>query len=242
MIVNCDARSLEVSVAAYLSQDPILMREIIEGFDIHEANRAMLGLPSRLIAKVFVFRLIYGGSAYAYSVDTDFAICGFSAKKWQEIIDKFYSKYKGLAQWHTSLIQQVVSTGFLKMPTGREYHYEAKPDYKGEMKWPRTTILNYPVQGLGADLMAIARVDFAKRFQDNKIKGVLINTVHDSIEVDVMNIDEVKRTSKLFFETFQTIPQNFKAIFGVEYNLPMFCEVSYGQNRKDLKEILLTEC
>lgn len=242
MIVNCDAKSLEVNVAAYLSQDPILLKEVSEGFDMHEANRIMLGLPSRIIAKIFVFRLIYGGSAYAYSVDTDFAICGFSAKKWQDIIDKFYQKYQGLAQWHTEIVRQVVATGYLKMPTGREYHYEPTRDYRGDLKWPRTQILNYPVQGLGADIMALARVDFTNRFKKEKINGYLINTVHDSIEVDVSNMDEVKRTSKIFFETFQDIPKNFEAIFKIPYNLPMFCEVSYGHNRADLKEILLTEC
>jgi DNA polymerase-1 len=242
MIVNADAKSLEINVAAYLSQDPILLDEVRSGFDMHAANQKMLGLPSRLIAKVFVFRLIYGGSAYAYSVDSDFAECGFSAKKWQQIIDTFYDKYKGLAQWHNHLMRTVIKDGFLKMPTGREYHYQPKQDYKGEIKWPRTTILNYPVQGLGADIMAIARVIFAKKFRDAKINGVLINTVHDSIECDVVDMNEVKRTSKLFFETFQEIPATFKAIFGVEYNLPLFCEVSYGHNRKDLEEILLTDC
>lgn len=242
MIVNCDAKSLEVNVAAYLSQDPILCEEVSSGYDMHEANKQMLGLPSRLIAKIFVFRLIYGGSAYAYSVDSDFAECGFPIKKWQQIIDTFYDKYRGLAQWHNDLVRTVVQNGFLKMPTGREYHYQPKKDFRGEIKWPRTTILNYPVQGLGADIMAIARVDFAKRFSDAEIDGVLINTVHDSIEVDVRNMEDVRRTSRIFFETFQDIPKNFESIFKVPYNLPMFCEVSFGRNRKDLKEILLTDC
>lgn len=209
---------------------------------MHEANRVMLGLPSRLIAKIFVFRLIYGGSAYAYANDSDFAICKYSLKEWQNIIDKFYSKYRGLGQWHNKLLQDTIQTGFLKMPTGREYHYEPKRNYKGDLTWPRTTILNYPVQGLGADIMAIARVDFANRFKSQSINGILINTVHDSIEVDVATMEDVRRTSRIFYEVFQDIPKTFKQIFGVEYNLPMFCEVSYGPNRKDLKEILLTEC
>lgn len=245
MIVNCDAKGLEVNVAAYLSQDPILRKEVAEGFDMHESNRVILGLPSRLIAKIFVFRLIYGGSAYAYSVDSDFAECFYSIKKWQDIIDKFYDKYRGLAQWHNEILRTAIQTGCLKMPTGREYNFTAGRDYKGEIKWPRPTILNYPVQGLGADIMAIARVDFAARFSKAKstgLTGSIINTVHDSIEVDVETIEDVRRTSKIFFEVFQDIPKSFESVFGIKYNLPMFCEVSYGPNRKDLKEILLTDC
>lgn len=258
MIVNCDAKSLEVNVAGYLSQDSILLKEVASGFDMHTANQIYLKLPGwedaeqhipseraklgRLIAKIFVFRLIYGGTAYAYSVDNDFSSCHFNVHQWQKIIDTFYDKYKGLQEWHTSIVAEVVRTGFLKMPTGREYHYKPTRDYRGELKWPRTQILNYPVQGLGADIMAIARVSFAKKFMDSKIRGVLINTVHDSIEVDVESMDDVKLATRLFFETFENIPKDFEAIFGVKYNLPMFCEVSYGQNRKDLKEILLTDC
>lgn len=240
MIVNCDAKSLEVNVAAYLSQDPILLKEVASGFDMHQANMEMLRLPSRLIAKIFVFRLIYGGSAYAYSVDSDFSECGLSAKEWQGIIDTFYKKYRGLERWHMRIVADVMHQGYLKMPTGREYQFQTYRDKRGELKWPRTQILNYPVQGLGADLMCIARVSFYNRFLHSGITGKIINTVHDSIECDVEEKD-VKKTAKLFFETFQDIPKDFQAIFKVPYNLPLFCEVSSGPNRKDLKEILLTD-
>lgn len=56
MIINADAKQLEVNVAAYLSQDPILLEEVRNKVDIHEDNRARFGLPSRLIAKKFKFR------------------------------------------------------------------------------------------------------------------------------------------------------------------------------------------
>jgi DNA polymerase-1 len=237
MIINADAVGLEINVAGFLSQDPILLQEIKEGFDLHSANQKMLGLPSRLIAKIFVFRLIYGGSAYAYSVDTDFASCKYSAKKWQEIIDKFYSKYKKLAQWHIELVQEVTNKGYIKMPTGREFHYLPKRNNYGDLEWPRTQILNYPVQGTGADIMSIARVYFYRKFIDNKIDGVLINTVHDSIECDVV-ASEKDRVISLFKETFQKVPENFTKLFGIEYNLPLRCEISYGNNRKDLTEVV----
>jgi len=58
MLVNVDASSLEVNCAAFLSQDPVLMDEILNGLDIHSRNQEAFGLPTRLIAKVLVFRLI----------------------------------------------------------------------------------------------------------------------------------------------------------------------------------------
>lgn len=56
MIINADAKQLEVNVAAFLSQDPILLDEVRNRVDIHEENRIRFNLPHRLIAKKFKFR------------------------------------------------------------------------------------------------------------------------------------------------------------------------------------------
>ena len=56
MLVQCDASALEIRVAAFLSQDPVLIQEIRDGVDLHTDNQQRFGLPSRLIAKVLNFR------------------------------------------------------------------------------------------------------------------------------------------------------------------------------------------
>ena len=235
-IINCDVRQLEVNVAAYLSQDPILLEEVRNKVDIHEANKERFHLPTRLIAKTFKFRLIYGGSAYSYAHDPDFKEVGYNEKQWQKVIDEYYNKYKGLAAWHTTIIQQAIETGKLIMPTGRQFTFKPKVTPRGETVWPETTIKNYPVQGTGADIMSIIRVDFGSRFKKERIDGVCVSTVHDSIVVDVADKD-VDRTITLFNKCFADMPKNFEKIFKVPYNLPIFCEISVGPNMKDLTEV-----
>lgn len=234
MLLNCDAKALEWVCVSYLSNDQVAFKEIWDGIDQHSDNQARFGLPSRLIAKTFVFRLIYGGSAYSYANDPDFTSVSSREKFWQGVIDQFYEKYVGVKQWHNKIMQEATSTGKLVMPTGRIYKYTPTPR-NGDLVWPRTTILNYPVQGLGADLMSIARVSFARRFKDLDIDGVLVSTVHDSIVVDVKE-EEVDRTCQLFHEVFDDIPVNFKRMFGHEFTLPTKCEVQYGPNLKDLQD------
>lgn len=56
MIINCDVKSLEIVVAAWLSQDPVLIQELNDGVDIHGRNQEAFGLPERVIAKILVFR------------------------------------------------------------------------------------------------------------------------------------------------------------------------------------------
>ena len=232
MLIEADAKQLEIVCAAYLSKDKVLYDEINAGADLHELNRARLKLPTRLVAKTFVFRLIYGGSAYAYANDPEFTFVSSSDKYWQSLIDEFYSKYKGLKLWHDSLVREVVRTTKIVMPTGRQYLYER--DSRGE--WPRTTILNYPVQGLGADMMAIARVSLFKRIKRQAVLCKFISTVHDSIIIDSPD-SNVERIVEIIKDVWKDIPKNYQHLFGVPFDLQCKVEIKVGQDWGTTKEL-----
>lgn len=217
------------------------MNELRGGLDIHALNqREVLHLEhletGRLIAKIFIFRLMYGGSAYSYAHDSDFMGVSTDEKFWQNIIDNFYQKYKGFMKWHNKILTDAVRDGQLIMPTGRIYDFKMVRNYRGELEPPQTIIKNYPVQGLGADIMAIARIKFYRKFKDEKVVGKLANTVHDSIVADVPSY-ELERVSAMYHEVFNELPEAFQKVFGVEFNLPLKCEVLYGPNMAEMKEL-----
>ncbi len=236
MLIEADASGLEVVAAAYLSQDPILCQEIRDGVDIHAVNQQRFGFTGengRTIAKIFKFRLLYGGTKWSYAQDSDFNWISDDPTYWQEIIDEYYKKYTGIAAWHEQLVDTAMRTRQLIMPTGRIYTYQ--PYFKfNKWTWPRTTILNYPVQGLGADLVAIARISSYRRLSG---KCLFINSVHDSIVVDAMK-DRVPEICQTFHQVFKDVPANFERMFGVEFNLPMRAEIKIGSNWKDMKKVL----
>lgn len=235
MIVNCDARALEWYAAVYLSQDKTGIEELVDGLvDQHTDNQTRLGLPSRLIAKIFLFRLIFGGTAFAYASDPDFAEVGWNARKWQKAIDAFYEKYGGLYKWHTNLLNEVMCSPEhrLVMPTGRMYYYEPYSK-RGELTWPRTQILNYPVQGLGADLMTIARVILSGRPMPKDV--LLLSTVHDSILLDCRKKD-VDFVCEALYNVWNEIPAEFERLFGVPFNLPMRCEIQVGKDWGNMED------
>jgi DNA polymerase I-like protein with 3'-5' exonuclease and polymerase domains len=236
MLLQADAKQLEWVGATYLSQDPVALQEIWNEVDQHADNQQRFGLPSRLIAKTFVFRLIYGGSAYSYANDPNFKDIG-GEDFWQGVIDQFYGKYVGLRDWHTEILDRVKRDRKLIMPTGRVYNYEPEIRY-GKAIWPRTRVLNYPVQGLGADLMSIARVSLRKRLEDKK--GVLlVNTVHDSIILDFdSNIWDNNSIVSLVDKCFNDVPENFKKLFGKEFNLPMRVECEVGPDWGNMEKIV----
>lgn len=244
-ICNVDAKSLEWVTYLHLSQDKVGIEEwhnVVNDptkFDIHKDNQTKFNLPSRLIAKVFLFRWIYRGPAFAYARDPDFMVVSRDQKFWQDVIDQYYSKYKGLYATHTKYIQTVNKCGILTSPLGREYQFKKykKKSREGETwEYSEYEITNYPNQGLGADVMAVARVSAAARFAKYNLRSKLISTIHDSITSDSPD-DEVQTVSEIFLEVFRDLPKNVERAYGIDWTLPMLGEVSVGPNMKDLMEI-----
>jgi hypothetical protein len=244
MLINIDAKGLEWVTVVWFAQDPVGMDEILKGVDQHAVNQKLFGLPERRIAKIFVFRLIYGGSKWAYALDPDFNWISKSANYWQDVIDRFYDKYKGIKNQHDEWVRDSIREGKLVMPTGRTYKFSPVLE-KGQAKWPRTQILNYPVQGTGHDIVTIARVSLWKRINANeKLRNcvVFLSTVHDSIILDCdfrndSRAPEFDLLVGIIRGVFSDIPTNFEHLFGVRLNLPIQCEISYGNDLFNLTNV-----
>jgi DNA polymerase-1 len=231
MLINADVKSLEVVVAAQLSGDKILRQEIIDKQDIHENNRAAFSLPSRLVAKVFKFRLIYGGSAYSYAHDPDFMEVSTKEAFWQDVIDRYYAKYWGIAGWHRSIIRDAQLNGRLTIPSGRYYPFV--PDMTKREPWPITKIKNYPVQGFGADLVMLARLETYKRIREQEIEAKLVSTIHDSIVCDCPE-EHLDVVGTILRESIEAVPTLCRKIWKYDFSLPLTCEIQYGKNKLEM--------
>jgi DNA polymerase-1 len=233
MLINCDVKSLEVVVAAELSQDEVLKNEIVRKLDLHQLNQDRFRLPDRVTAKRFIFKLLYGATAYGYSVDPDFIGVGYSQADWERVIREFYTKYKGIAQWHNGLLKTVMECGYLEIPSGRYYTYKQLKDYRGNPKWPLTTIKNYPVQGFGADLVMLARIEFFKNFIKSGVEGYFIQTIHDSLVVDTP-AKNCYTISMMLNDAVQAVPDLCRKNFDYDFSLPLTSEILVGPNKRDM--------
>lgn len=178
--------------------------------------------------------LLYGGSAYSYAHDSDFTGVSTSEKFWQDVIDKYYQKYYGVAKWHKQIIETAQLTGQLTIPSGR--YFPIVPDRNKRDPWPITLIKNYPVQGYGADLVMLARLRARRLIMDSDIEAQLISTVHDSIVVDTP-AKNVYNISKILKQSIEEVPQLCKKVFGHEFKLPLTCEIQAGPNKKQMEDI-----
>ena len=229
MFISCDAKQLEWRTIVELSQDQVALQEILNGQDTHELNRVAFNLPSRLIAKIYLFRTIFRGSGWSFANDPDFSHVSASTEFWEEINTKFFAKYHGIdAQHHLwkNLVQQGLP---ILSPLGREWELPLLNKYN-KINW--TQITNYPVQGTGADIMMIARVSFFKRLKQSGLPVKLIQTVHDSIVCDGEE-KYVQDIVNLYHAVFKDIQMNIKKIFNYEWITPLECECYVGKNQKE---------
>lgn len=238
MLVCADFNALEWRTPVALSRDPVGIEELKNKKDVHTANQIEFELPSRLIAKIYLFRTIFRGSGYAFANDPDFMHVSSDPDFWDEINKRFYKKYKGLDNWHLTLSQFVTAGQPIIGPTGRSWFIPMGTDQRGNPKIPWNNLTNYPVQGTGADIVCLSRVSLFNRLRKNKVKfnGKLTTTIHDSIELDVPD-NEVEITAKLMYDVANDIRPNFKKLFDYDLIIPFPVEVKAGRNKANMELI-----
>lgn len=243
MLVQCDASQLEWRTALQLSQDAVGIQEIVEGQDPHNLNQIALALPSRLIAKIFLFRTIFRGSGFSFANDPDFMHVSASSKYWDARNEAFFEKYAGLNKQHYLWKDMVLANKPIVGPLGRQWTITLKVDYKGELRIPWTTLTNYPVQGTGADIMMLVRIMAYKRIKNDpnlRDAVVFVSTVHDSIVVDCPKA-LVQTLVNLFHSCFADLQKTIWTNFKYNWNVPMDCECKIGMNMKDMEKIKPTK-
>ena len=233
--MDADASQLEWRVAAELSQDPEMINEIKYGIDIHSDNaKNFFGdLKFRQDAKIFSFRLLYGGTAYAFFMDNKMP--NFSQRKWNLIVSAFYEKYHRLKAWQDGNFSTVCEQGYIQTFTGRKYVFQRKQQKDGSWQYERPSVCNYPVQGTSTgDIIPLVMVQVFKKIKGLGLEDVkIINQVHDSIVFDLPEKD-VDITAKWCYHYFRGIPQSAKAMWNYDWVVPMDGEIKIGENWSDM--------
>ncbi len=227
-ILEADFAQLEFRTAAFLSQDSIAMKEIEDGFDVHSYTARVIsdaGEPtSRQEAKAHTFAPLYGAT-------------GFGRSSAQATYYKhFTEKYKEVNIWHTRLAKEAMSTGRIKTPSGREFSFNNMKRYANGKVSNFTQIKNYPVQSFAtADIVPVVLMEIEKQL--SKLQSCIVNTVHDSIVIDVHPEEKQKVTFIL-----RGINTNMKAIidnqFKIDFNVPLKLDMKIGNNWLDTHDIM----
>ena len=242
-IINVDLSQIEWRMAAELSKDPTAIREIREGIDAHADNAIrFFGADKyprdskefsalRTDAKIFLFRMIYGGTAAGFYRDSKMP--DFSLDKWKEIVEKFKEKYSRLMEWQKENYATVLKQGYLQTFSGRMLTFAKTAKYDGTYGPSEKAVCNYPVQSISADLIYLAMQQIMRKMREAGCKSELILMVHDSMVFDAFE-SEIDTISKISIEVFENLPKLCKDLFNYDFSVPLTGDVEVGLTYGDI--------
>jgi len=226
-ILEADFAQLEFRAAAYLSQDEVAIEEVSTGFDVHSYTAKVISdagqSTSRQDAKAHTFAPLYGATGFGRT------------KAEAEYYTHFTEKYKGIASWHSRLAKEAMSTGKIKTPSGREFLFPDMERYSSGKVSHFTQIKNYPVQSFAtADIVPLILLEIDKRL--SIYKSCIVNTVHDSIVIDVHPNEQVE-VLDVIKDVNNCMQDLIQLRFGVTFNVPLLLESKIGDNWLDTKDV-----
>ena len=228
-IMEADFAQLEFRVAAYLSQDKTAIDEVTTGFDVHSYTAKIISnagqAMSRQEAKAHTFAPLYGASGFGRTPE--------EAAYYQQ----FTKKYSGIAKWHESLASEVLNTGKITTPSGREFSFPDVQRRRNGTVTYFTQIKNYPVQSFAtADIVPISLIYIDKMLEVNKLNSCIVNTVHDSIVIDV-HPNEKEKVLRIISRTNEVLTSLVNKRWNLDFNVPLLLEAKIGPNWLDTKDV-----
>lgn len=264
-ILEADYSQLEVYTLAELSGDKQLQNDLLSGVDIHGVMAEKLFGPhytdkQRKIAKGLSFQLQYGAGAKSMAKTHN-----LSEEQCDRFIREYYMRYFGVRNWHEILVHAVKNNRtpskrktpsgypcgesyYSSVVSGREYTFvETDAPSWLSRKGIRTTfsptkIKNFMVQGTATgDIVPLALgklLIVLKNNKELKDKCFLVNTVHDSVVLDVHE-DVLYTVSRIVKEVMQNIGEDIETHWGYTWNMPFKVDLEYGRNWAELQPLIL---
>lgn len=259
--MEVDFSQLEVVALAVLSGDPVLRQDIIDGVDMHTVraadlfgvSQASVSPKQRQLAKQLSFQLQYGAGAKSMAEKN-----GIPKTLAEKFIKQYYDRYPVVAEWQAQVREEVKASrtpserrtasgkpagvGEHRSRTGRLYKFfEYDVSWSGDVGFSPTEMKNYPVQGFATgDIMALYRGMVYRRLlrEDPEVQDAvkLINTVHDSIMLDVAEVGVVGYVYELMREECWKLPAEISRRWGIDVDVPFRIECKYGPNWGDMRK------
>ena len=233
-ILQADYSQLEFRVAAQLSGDEVMKQDILDGSDVHKYTASIIfdkdekdvTKDERTMAKAHTFKPLYGGT---HGTPNEMAY-----------YRDFMDKYPRLAKWHEDLQAEAITEGSVTLYTGQQFAFPGTERLASGAASNAPAIKNYPVQGLaGGCIMPLALIRLQSAFSKKGIKSLIINTVHDSVVIDVYPGEE-DIVSKLAHRAMSDVTSTFESYYDVKWEVPFGVDLEMGYNWLEMENIYLT--
>ena len=226
-IIEADFAQLEFRAAAFLGDDEVAKKEIDAGFDVHSYTADVISESGQVItrqeAKAHTFAPLFGATGFGRTTAE------------ATYYKQFTEKYSGIARWHTKLANEVMSTGMVITPTGRQFAFPKAERRQGGTITYFTAVKNYPVQSISTDIVQLTLLLVEEEMRKRNLKSIIVNCVHDSIVVDTYPNEKEQVINCIIFME-QQLRQSFLQRFEVDFTVPLVLECKIGNNWMELQE------
>ena len=226
-ILSADYSQVELRLMAHLSGDENLCEAFREGKDIHAATAARIfkkeidevTSEERRRAKTANFGIIYGISAFGLS--QRLRIPRTEAK---QLIEGYFESYPKVKEYMDRVVADAREKGYVETLFGRR-RYLADIDSRNAnaRALAERNAINAPIQGTAADIMKLAMVGVARRFEAEGVHSRITMQVHDEIVVDLLR-SEREQVEKIVREEMEG---------AAKLSIPLTAECGVGENWLD---------
>ena len=256
-ILEADFSQIELRIAGFMSQDPMLLNAYRTGQDVHtiRAMRIMNMDPEqwatlskddqkekRKKAKAANFGFIYGMQAAKYKTYalTDYDL-DLSMDECNRTRSKFFSDHTGLEPWYGKQERELKRNGYVESLSGRRRHLrnirldpessrEARTKYNEAIRMA----INTPVQGFASDLKLMSIIEIHDWL--DPAMGYMFGEIHDSIVFEVRNeyLEEVARKVMEIMAHPRLLDE-----LGIELGVPICAECKAGPSLGEAVDLKL---
>ena len=223
-LLSADYSQVELRLMAHLSGDENLCEAFREGKDIHAATAARIfkkpieevTSEERRRAKTANFGIIYGISAFGLS--QRLRIPRSEAKM---LIEGYFESYPKVKEYMDNVVAAAREKGYVETLFGRR-RYLADIDSRNAnaRALAERNAINAPIQGTAADIMKLAMVGVARRFNAEGVRSRITMQVHDEIVVDLLR-SEREQVEKIVCEEMEG---------AAKLSIPLTAECGVGKN------------
>jgi DNA polymerase-1 len=247
-----DYKQLEVRVAAWESQSPLMLDAINEGLDFHSYTLSLTSgmdydeiverlaagdkkiKEDRTLAKRVVFGTLYGIGPFALQgLMRDMGI-DITLHKAKKSIGDFFNAYPALKQWIDVTKLNILEDGYTTTPTGRVRHLPGATHSTGAGEKLLRQGVNFRIQSFASDItmLGLQNLDYALFTRMNQER--LLLTVHDSIVGEYRNFpgrdhDELKEV--IDFNLTDEVNTKLQDQFGIDRPVPLAVDTKMNMPR-----------
>lgn len=195
---SADYSQIELRIMAHLSADEHLVNDFRCGRDIHAATAARIfhkpieevSRDERRKAKTANFGIIYGISAFGLAERME-----VSRTEAKDLITNYFETYPRVKEYMQTSVERARELGYIVTEFGRRRYLPDITSRNAVVRgYAERNAVNAPIQGTAADIIKIAMVRIAQRFEAEGIQSKMILQVHDELNFSVLpeEFDRVK--------------------------------------------------